>query len=157
MPYLEKTFPWKLVSEMLNSSLLSYRDFGRIEDTQFPRPDKELPRPLPEDFAMKGLLWMERYYPVDWFTNENIDDDEKYFEVASMTEERKERILWLGCRLASRQRGLVYNTESHRFTILPAFERDISRASRLIAVDRYVYKVNNASSASASSASSLRY
>ncbi|KAH6657035.1 hypothetical protein BKA67DRAFT_554046, partial [Truncatella angustata] len=125
MSYLEKTFPWKLVSEMLNSILLSYRDFGRIEDTQFPRPDKELPRPLPEDFAMKGLLWVERYYPVDWFTNEKIDDDEKYFEVASMTDERKERILWLGCRLASRQRGLVYNKESHHFAVLPAFEKDI--------------------------------
>ncbi|KAH6653620.1 hypothetical protein BKA67DRAFT_679482 [Truncatella angustata] len=80
-------------------------------------------------FTWTGLLWVERYYPVDWFTNGKIDD-EKYFEVASMTDKRKERILWLGCRLASRRRGLVYNKESHHFAVLSTFEKDISSLSK---------------------------
>ncbi|KAK6076388.1 telomerase-binding protein EST1A protein [Seiridium cupressi] len=123
--FLENTFPWKLVSLLLNSILLSYRNYERVEDTQFPRPEKELPRPLPEDFAMKGLLWVDKYYPLDWFTNDKIDDDEKYFEVASMTDERKERILWLACRIASHNKWLTYNKEVHQFGVVPRLEKDL--------------------------------
>jgi hypothetical protein len=38
--------------------------------------------------------WFES---IDW-----LDEEEKYHELASMTENRKERILWLCCRLAGR-------------------------------------------------------
>ncbi|KAF5707532.1 RNA polymerase II holoenzyme cyclin-like subunit [Fusarium mundagurra] len=50
----------------------------------FPLPEKDqLPRLLPEDFAMRGLLYTEDYLLNDWFRNDNIDEDEKYFELAS--------------------------------------------------------------------------
>ncbi|KAI0125137.1 hypothetical protein BJ170DRAFT_489516 [Xylariales sp. AK1849] len=130
MAFVDKTFPWKLVSLLLNSILLSYRDYDRIHDIRFPRPEKELPRPLPEDFAMKGLLWVDKYYPVDWFSNEKIDDDEKYFEVASMTDERKERILWLGCRIAKHGNWLVYDEDLHQFGVVPQYEMEIESVSR---------------------------
>jgi hypothetical protein len=57
-------------------------------------------RPFPEDFALRGLLWTEDYFPTEWFTNEKIDEEEKYHERASMTAQRKERILWLAVRIA---------------------------------------------------------
>ncbi|KAI6089113.1 hypothetical protein F4821DRAFT_257263 [Hypoxylon rubiginosum] len=126
MSFIEGTFPWKLVSLQLNALLLSYREHHRIQDEGFPRQEKEpAPRPLPEDFAMKGLLWVDKYYPLDWFSNDKIDDDEKYFEVASMTDHRKERILWLGCRIAKSGRWLTYDETSHQFGVVSEYEKDI--------------------------------
>jgi hypothetical protein len=126
MAFVEKKFPWKLASLLLNSLLLSYRDYERIQGDEFPRQDKELgPRPLPEDFAMKGLLFVDKYFPKDWFSNEKIDDDEKYFEVASMTDERKERILWIACRIAKHGKWLVYDEQSHQFGVTTDYEKEI--------------------------------
>ncbi|KAI0017862.1 hypothetical protein F4780DRAFT_563826 [Xylariomycetidae sp. FL0641] len=126
MGCVEKTFPWKLVSLFLNSLLLSYRQHDRIHSNDFPREQKEkVPRPLPEDFAMKGLLWVHRYFPEDWFSNQAINDDEKYFEVASMTEERRERILWVGCRIAAMGKWLLYDQNDHKFSVVPEYEREI--------------------------------
>lgn len=122
---IEKTFPWKLVSLLLNSLLLSYREYDKMYSTEFPRPDKGLPRPLPEDFAMKGLIWVDKYFPNDWFSNEKIDDDEKYFEVASMTDERKERILWLGCAIAKQKKWLVYDENLHLFGVVDQYEKEV--------------------------------
>lgn len=129
MGLVETKFPWKLVSSLLNSLLLSYRDYERIESGDFPRPEKELPRPLPEDFAMKGLLWVDKYYPNDFFRNDKIDDDEKYFEVASMTEERIERILWLSCRIATHNKWLTYDKAAHAFGVASDFEQNLTSTS----------------------------
>ncbi|KAK8096440.1 uncharacterized protein PG998_014308 [Apiospora kogelbergensis] len=130
MALLEDTFPWKLVSMLLNSLLLSCREYEKIQRSdEFPRPDKQSPRPLPEDFALRGLLWAEKYFPSDWFSNDKIDDDEKYFEVASMTGERKERILWLGISIARHGKWLVYDEELHLFSVSSRFEQEIEITS----------------------------
>ncbi len=113
---IEDEFPWELLSVLLNSLLQSYREHDQIHSVAFPREAKEVaPRPLPEDFAMKGMLWVENYFPHDWFSNNKIDDDEKYFETASMIENRKERILWLGCRIAAHGKWLIYDDKLHQF------------------------------------------
>ncbi|KAK8000214.1 telomerase-binding protein EST1A protein [Apiospora arundinis] len=125
MSLLEATFPWKLVSMLLNSLLSSYRGYERIQSNEFPRPVKQLPRPLPEDFALRGLLWADKYYPSDWFSNDKIDDDEKYFEVASMTDERKERVLWLGVTIAQHGKWLLYDENTHQFSVPSRFDQDI--------------------------------
>ncbi|KAG4438346.1 hypothetical protein IFR05_006190 [Cadophora sp. M221] len=101
MAYLQDSFPKQLLSIMLNTLLSGYETPGVIEGNKFPLPEKDDVRPFPEDFAMRGLLWAEDYYPNDWFTNEKIDEEEKYHERASMTPQRKERILWLACRISN--------------------------------------------------------
>jgi len=58
---------------------------------------------------MRGLLWAEGYFPPEWFTNEQIDEDEKYHERPSLTPQRKERILWLACRVAALSHWLKYD------------------------------------------------
>ncbi|KAH9908665.1 hypothetical protein F4778DRAFT_357381 [Xylariomycetidae sp. FL2044] len=109
---------WTLITQLLNSLLLSCHDYEHTQCNTFPTRDKEpAPRPLPEDFAMRGLLWAQNSFPEDWFSNENIDDDEKYFEVASMTNERRERILWFACQIANRGRRLTYGEERHTFDL----------------------------------------
>ena len=81
---------------MLNTLLWSYETHSVIEGDKFPLPERDDVRPFPEDFAIRGLLWAEGYYPSDWFANEKIDEEEKYHETATMTDYRKERMLWLG-------------------------------------------------------------
>ncbi|KAI1632570.1 hypothetical protein F4809DRAFT_656204 [Biscogniauxia mediterranea] len=131
MVHVEKTFPWKLLSLLLNSLLLSYRNHERILGNAFPREKKDLPpRPLPEDFAMKGLIWVEHYFPEDWFANSKVDDDEKYFEVPSMTDERKERILWLGCRIAEAGKWLAYDQTVHQFGVISAYDDKLDGIAR---------------------------
>ncbi|KAK4192456.1 EST/SMG-like protein 1 [Podospora australis] len=126
MAIVEKEFPWKLTALMLNALLDSYKDYVRIEGEELPQSES-VQRPLPEDYAMRGLLWAEKVFPSEWFANDKIDDDEKYFEMASMAEERKERILWLGCRIAAAAgaKWLRYDSQAHKFTTAPKYDIEL--------------------------------
>ncbi|EGS16960.1 uncharacterized protein CTHT_0072840 [Thermochaetoides thermophila DSM 1495] len=86
-----------------------------------------LPRPLPNDYALRGFSWVENYFPrnnedrsKDWFANDRIDDEEKYLEQNSMAEERKDRCLWLGHKIAMKLdiKWLRYDSKTHRFSAL---------------------------------------
>ena len=117
-------FPWKLVALQLNSMLSTMTDHIDLRDTGFPLTGGQ--RPLPEDFAMRGLLWTDRYFPDDYFQNEWIDDDEQHLEIASMAEQRRERCLYLGIRIAERGSGLCYDHQSRQF--YTATEDDVTVA-----------------------------
>ncbi|KAM7217358.1 EST/SMG-like protein 1 [Rhypophila decipiens] len=136
MTYVAPEFPWKLTAFMLNFLMDSIESHSRIESIRFPEQDKgkggdQLPRHLPEDYAMRGLLWVDKYFPDGWFSNDKIDDDEKYFEVASMSEERRERVLYLGCRIAARGDGkwLRYDSKSHQFSVNPIYDVELELES----------------------------
>ncbi|KAK3987453.1 EST/SMG-like protein 1 [Cladorrhinum sp. PSN332] len=133
--YLAPKFPWKLTATVLNTLIDSCKNYARIEGDSIPQSESP-PRPLPEDFAMRGLLWADRVYPSDWFVNDKIDDDEKYFEAASMAEERKDRVLWLGCRLAALDgQFLRYNSQTHQFSVAPQYDIDLGTTVPLTPVD----------------------
>lgn len=89
MSFLQADFPWDLLLIMLNALLASYGTASRIENDKFPLPKKDDVRPLLEDFAMRSLLWTESYFPKERFTNEKIDEEEKYHELPSMTAEHQ--------------------------------------------------------------------
>ncbi|KAM0344031.1 hypothetical protein ACHAPU_007934 [Fusarium lateritium] len=123
--HLEKLFPWKLTSLMLNS-LLATCEPGYKVQSHFRLPEKDqLPRPLPEDFAMRGLLYSEDYFPNDWFRNDKIDEDEKYFELASMSEERKDRILSLGCKIAASGNWLLWDDDACQFSVPAKYNMEL--------------------------------
>ncbi|KAK4243072.1 hypothetical protein C7999DRAFT_18519 [Corynascus novoguineensis] len=85
-------------------------------------------KPLADDYAMRGLPWTETYFPNGFFTtDERIDDDEKYFELPSMLQERRERMVWLGCRIAEAGEGkwLQFDKEAKRFGVNPTYEVDL--------------------------------
>jgi hypothetical protein len=126
MELLAPEFPWKLMSLTLNSLLSSCQSYVRIESEEFPHPEKEeSPRPLPEDYAMRGLVWVANYYPKTWFDNDKIEDDEKGLEAASMGEERKIRVLYLGCRIARENKWLRYDSQTHKFSVGPEFDIEL--------------------------------
>jgi hypothetical protein len=151
MAHVAPHFPWKLTAFMLNT-LLKERAVAQalarlLEGEQFPgsgQIGKEVggdgmkqedggsvasvgrrKRPLPDDFAIRGFPWVEKYFPDGWFdTKERIADYRKYFERQSMSEERRERVMWLGCRIAEREGGkwLQLDKEAKQFGVNPAYK-----------------------------------
>lgn len=126
MKHLETNFPWTSMALMLNSLLHGFEHYDRIESKDFPRPSERKPneRPLPEDWCLRGMLWTDSLFPIDWFSSDKVDEDEKSFELPSMTEIRRERVLWLGWKLASHGKWIVYDQESKQFNATPNFHRE---------------------------------
>ncbi|KAH8756020.1 hypothetical protein F5883DRAFT_429971, partial [Diaporthe sp. PMI_573] len=114
MTHIEHVFPWTLVALMLNTLSVNFKDFSRIESEEFPRPSD---RPLPEDWLLRGLLWVDDLFPSSWYSSQTSDDDEKTFELASMTDQRKGRVLWLGYQLALQGKWLTYDKKSKQFSV----------------------------------------
>jgi len=63
--------------------------------------------------------------PEDGSSNDKVDDDEKYYEIESMINERRGRILWLGVRIAKQGKCLRHDAEAHNFSTAPEFEENI--------------------------------
>lgn len=120
MKYIETSVPWSSLALFLNSLSIGFEHHARIESDAFPRPSD---RPFPEDWSLRGLLWCD-IFPERWFGfgSELSDDDERLFELPSMTEYRRERVLWLGWKLASHEKWLQYDSTSKRFKATPEFD-----------------------------------
>jgi len=120
-------YPWEQLDRMLDSievlSLPKFLAIGggmavdgtdmKIDGDEFPRDDWS--RPLPEDYALRGLLWTEPwYFPDDWFkaAAAGADEDERHLERPSTTEARKLRILWLARKLVKTRRTPLTYGES---------------------------------------------
>ncbi|KAK3936938.1 hypothetical protein QBC46DRAFT_268641, partial [Diplogelasinospora grovesii] len=98
MAHVTPAFTWKLAALMLNTLLSKYQSYSRIEGKDFLKPEKDKQlRPLPKDWALRGLVWVADYFLNGWFSNNKLDEDERHIEIASHAERRKERILYLGC------------------------------------------------------------
>ena len=115
MDQLKDYVNWSQLVEFLNSLIPGYTTFERIASPEIPRPTKGEHRPLVEDWSLRGLLYAEKIYPADWFQTK-LDDDEKHFEIASMGDDRKERVLWLSYKLASYKRYITFDEEAHTFS-----------------------------------------
>lgn len=117
MKFVENKYPWKLIATMLNYLKQSCKFEPRMDSAVFPGAEnQDHYRPLPEDYAMRGLIYTEEYFPLKWFSGEVVEEDEKYFEQASMVDARKERILWIGRQIASVGKWLLWD-ENARFTV----------------------------------------
>ncbi|RFU79836.1 telomerase-binding est1a [Trichoderma arundinaceum] len=127
MKYIEDKYPWKLMATMLNYLKQSCKFEPSMDSEAFPGAEKQDHyRPLPEDYAMRGLIYTEEYFPLKWFSGEAVEEDEKYFEQASMVDARKERILWIGRRIASLGKWLMWDGESAKFTVADEYDVDFT-------------------------------
>ena len=99
---VEQGIPWIGVCLLLNTLAKDPQAMtSKVTSDDFPRPYKEAAWPLPEDYIMRGLIFVQWYFPTDWFTTAMVDDDERLHDLPSMAQPRKERMLWLGHRIAS--------------------------------------------------------
>ena len=122
--YCNESMAWKALAKMLNV-LVSTESQSRHEDVSFPMPGKEQALPFPEDWALRGLVW-GNFFPKAWFNTDGsmASDGERYRERASLSGERKERILWLATRIAETENTwLVYHRGEGDFGVRDGYER----------------------------------
>ncbi|KAL6351740.1 hypothetical protein LRP88_14988 [Fusarium phalaenopsidis] len=123
--HIEGMFPWKLTSKMLNFLLPSLGSGYEVHSDFRPLEKDQLPRPLPEDFAMRGLIYTENYFPHAWFDNDKTEECERYIELDSMTRERMNRLTTLGRRIAASGRWLTWNEETRSFAVSGKYETTV--------------------------------
>jgi len=129
--YVQERMPFGLMAEMLNRLASACDPADEFQSAQFPGPGpKDIPRPLPEDYSMRGLIWTEKYFPEQWFFH-HVDEDERGIEVPSMGQERKTRCLWLGVRIAELGRGnkghhLDYDPSTNSFCAVNAPPKSVT-------------------------------
>ncbi|KHO01376.1 uncharacterized protein MAM_00377 [Metarhizium album ARSEF 1941] len=114
--YLEDSLPWAETADVLNY-LVRLCDFGpRSEDSlEFPMPEPGDRRPLPEDYALRGLLYTQDYFPEGWFDGAEFDETHIVVEPPSIGFQRYERILWLGRRIAMNNGRLLWDQNEKKF------------------------------------------
>ena len=94
--------PWKAITAFLNYLTKDTRNCTQsIYCEAFPQPTSGPGRPLWEDYLLRGTTYTLWYFPENWFTNADIDDEERQLEREDMKSPRIERILWLGHRIAA--------------------------------------------------------
>lgn len=137
--FIEHKYPWKLIATMLNYLKQSCKFEPRMDSEVFPGAEnQDHYRPLPEDYAMRGLIYTEEYFPLKWFAGEAVEEDEKYFEQASMVDSRKERILWIGKQISSLNKWLAWDPESAKFTVPEEFDIDFTPKSPVMGAKEIV-------------------
>lgn len=119
MSRLEGAFPWHLLTLSLNSFAPDFEQPETYESAEFPTTPA---KPLPEDWALRGLVWTEHEFPAEHFKMDKMEDDERMFETPSLGDHRRERILWLGCRIAEKGKWIRYDQSTRRFSPLPEYE-----------------------------------
>jgi hypothetical protein len=125
MSHIEKKLPWKQISELLNHLLRTtdYRPTLEVRDgeNEFAAPKNDAYRPLPDDYALRGLLYAEDYLPKSMFPV-GVEEDHKYVEMQSMAEDRMKRILWIGCKIARSRAWLTWDADNHEFGTAPEYD-----------------------------------
>ena len=94
-PHILSIWPWETLSLALGANQASSP--LRAQDAEF--SSRERGPPLPEDYAMRGLVWAGGYLPGNWFVGDERDQDERVVEGRWMREERVGRCAWLEGRV----------------------------------------------------------
>ncbi|KAI1905978.1 hypothetical protein LOZ12_006427 [Ophidiomyces ophidiicola] len=134
MAYIQSEIPWQAVATFLNTLNTQGLNESRLRNETFPVPEIGMQRHLPEDFAMRGSIWCQLYYPLGFFDVSSLeDDDERFLEPPSVTVPRSERCLWLGHRLASMDRWITYDENRKEFVAkdISLELQNISRCTKL--------------------------
>ncbi|MCJ1251472.1 hypothetical protein MMC30_008705, partial [Trapelia coarctata] len=117
MKLFERGIPWSDLASFLTALAKPEAITSKVLGEQFPKPEKGVGRPLPEDFFMRSQLWTESIFPDTWFLDAAVDDEERSLELPSMAAPRGERVLWLGYRIVACNRWLSYNPSSNSITV----------------------------------------
>ncbi len=120
MAELGPKFPWELLAQHLNRLISLRLDLdGGYVDPFAGSPDNET---LPEDVAMRGLVWCLNYFPSDWFATSSGpgDIEDTMHPVVRPSTHREDRIIYLGHKLAKNTAYLSYDNSRLFFTPSPA-------------------------------------
>ena len=108
--------PWNLLVEALNH-LMTSAFAPKTYTDEFPGLFGEPSHILPEDYAMRGLIYADDYFPHGWFEHVNAEGKELLSEQCSHSHLRCERTLWLGRKIAAFQELLVWDAATRKFSV----------------------------------------
>ena len=124
LEYIQKYFDWSSICTVLNALLnedldidLTKETFPMYEEKLKQRPNGNAPapedqiRPLWEDYLLRGLPHTVWYFPNDWFEG-SLEEEERQVEKKSMNLMRKQRLVWIGHRIAAQKKGIIFATNS---------------------------------------------
>lgn len=118
MLLIEMEVPWTLLIAYLNHFTRPGTMTRTCLGPNFPKPaDDQIGRPLPEDFLMRGQMIFFDYFPPTWFTDADIDEEEKLLQLPSMAAPRLSRILWNGICISNHNKWITYDKATFRFSI----------------------------------------
>lgn len=122
--HLQNEIPWDLTAMRLNK-IQDLRDSEPHKtDDSFPRArNGKSTRPLPEDYAMRGTIWSKGLFPEGWFDG-TFEVVERNTEDLSVMNQRRERILRLGRKIATFGKWLIWNAEEDQFSVPGAHNVD---------------------------------
>ncbi|KAK1658636.1 hypothetical protein BDP55DRAFT_734016 [Colletotrichum godetiae] len=112
MEHFGKRLPWKKISIWLNGLVAEVPSFKAVTSHGF--PDHPTQRPLPDDLALRGLVWIDRLYeyPDGWFpSRRQALGDIEFHETDQTKKQRWHRCLWLGDLVASSGQWLTLHGE----------------------------------------------
>ena len=112
MQYVEMDIPWSDLASFLTVLAKPEAVTSKMFSSGFPKPDQGVRRPLPEDFLMRGQVWIGSFFPNIWFENTGVDDPERTLELPLTAVSRQERMLWLGYHISSVSLPLTCSTQS---------------------------------------------
>ena len=116
MQLIEREVPWSLLVSYLNHHSSPATNTSQVTRADFPRPLGDvIGRPLPEDFLMRGQIFVEGYFPTTWFSDADVDDEERVLELPSMSAPRLERILNNAHSIAQHQRWILFDGQTQKF------------------------------------------
>lgn len=84
----------------------------------------------PEDILIRGQIWSQSFYPPSFFADCPTEEDERNIPRATLEKSRRHRCLWLGVRLSSLERWILYDRDSHEFSMTP-FAEDIENEAEV--------------------------
>lgn len=107
--HLVNQIPWAELVAFLNALIKTERQMDPnvsindlLSQPLFPGDETDEDRdeqPLPEDYLVRGLVWVQEYLPPNWLRRE-LEEEDRYLELASTAKNRTERVLRLGHRLS---------------------------------------------------------
>ncbi|KAL8678661.1 MAG: hypothetical protein Q9186_005016 [Xanthomendoza sp. 1 TL-2023] len=116
MEYVRADVPWDDVCSFLNTLARPEAMTPAVLNSDaFPRSNDKIEPPLPEDYFMRGQVFVLDYLPIDWTEKNSVDEEERMLELPSMTATRVDRLLWLGIRIARLNKWIYYDTVVHTF------------------------------------------
>ena len=82
----------------------------------FPQPDEKAERLLLKDFTFQGQMYTWWYFPVTWFSNTSVDDEEKIVKLSLMAKSHSHQLVWLGAQITDVSELMLYLSCLAKFT-----------------------------------------
>ncbi|KAL9045732.1 MAG: hypothetical protein Q9214_001272 [Letrouitia sp. 1 TL-2023] len=118
----EKSIPWTALCDYLNTFVRHKSSNAQIDVPVLGK--NTIHRPLPEDLLLHGHRYTLEYFPDDWFTDVQEDNEERLLELPYLSTYHIGGALWVGTRISSFETCIRHFEATKAFLL---WDRTVSR------------------------------